>query len=157
MYVIRDNFLSIEENFNVLQYCQSASYTYGATDNVDTPITGFVHYIPKEEPVFNLLFDKVNPLTSHSGFTFYTMYINCFSPAENPYFHIDNREGITLLYYPQFDWNLDDGGETQLFIGGTIHGIIPIANRLLMFDSGILHRATSFRDRHRFTIAIKYE
>jgi len=34
---------------------------------------------------------------------------------------------------------------------------VPLPNRLMMFDARLLHRATSFRDRHRFTIAVKYD
>jgi Rps23 Pro-64 3,4-dihydroxylase Tpa1-like proline 4-hydroxylase len=90
------------------------------------------------------------------------MYINCFAPSENPYFHIDccdekDDNEVTFLYYPNETWDLDDGGETQFFINERIYGVAPIPNRLIYFNANILHRATSFRDRHRFSIALKYE
>ena len=83
------------------------------------------------------------------------MYINCFVPGENPYYHIDG-EGLTFLYYPNLDWDVQQGGETQFYIDENIYGIIPKPNRMVVFDGMILHRATSFRNQHRFTVAIKY-
>ena len=85
------------------------------------------------------------------------MYINCFAPREVPYFHTDGDKGVTFLYYPQFSWQPNDGGETQIYVQGNIQGVVPLPNRLMMFDARLLHRATSFRDRHRFTIAVKYD
>ena len=84
------------------------------------------------------------------------MYINCFAPSENPYFHTDGETGYTFLYYPQENWKIDDGGETHFLIDESIYGVFPLPNRIVKFDASILHRATSFRDRHRFTVAIKY-
>ena len=78
-----------------------------------------------------------------------------FAPSETPYFHTDG-EGITFLYYPNLEWNLQDGGETQFYVDGNILGVPPAPNRLVMFDGEIVHRASSFRDRYRFTVAIKY-
>jgi Rps23 Pro-64 3,4-dihydroxylase Tpa1-like proline 4-hydroxylase len=116
-----------------------------------------VHEIPETEFVYKLfrkkLLDKCPFL---SEMKLYRMYINCFAPCENPYFHTDGK-GLTFLYYINDDWNLQDGGETQFYVDGNIYGITPIPNRLVMFDGMIPHRATSFRNRHRFTIAIKYE
>jgi hypothetical protein len=34
--------------------------------------------------------------------------------------------------------------------------IAPIPNRLTIFKGDVLHSATSFRDKHRFSIAFKY-
>ena len=84
------------------------------------------------------------------------MYINCFAPSENPYFHIDGESGMTLLYYPNIEWSINDGGETQFYIDENIYGITPIPNRMVIFDASIFHRATTFRNTHRFTVAIKY-
>ena len=66
------------------------------------------------------------------------------------------EEGITFLYYPNWEWELQEGGETQFYIDGNILGVPPVPNRLVVFDGMIQHRATSFRNKHRFTIAIKY-
>jgi hypothetical protein len=152
-----DSFLNDKEFEIVTDYCFSAKYSYGESDNGDGIVTGMVHEIPETEFVYKLfrkkLLDKCPFL---SEMKLYRMYINCFAPCENPYFHTDGK-GLTFLYYINDDWNLQDGGETQFYVDGNIYGITPIPNRLVMFDGMIPHRATSFRNRHRFTIAIKYE
>ena len=84
------------------------------------------------------------------------MYVNCFAPNENPYFHTDGDNGLTFLYYPNMDWDLQEGGETQFYINDDIYGITPIPNRMVVFDANIQHRATTFRNQYRFTLAIKY-
>ena len=66
--------------------------------------------------------------------------MNCFAPSETPYFHTDGK-GITFLYYPNLEWNLQDGGETQFYVDGNILGVPPAPNRLVMFDGEIVHRA----------------
>jgi hypothetical protein len=52
---------------------------------------------------------------------------------------------------------VQEGGETQFIVDNEIYGVTPVPNRMVYFDASILHRATSFRNRHRFTVAIKYE
>ena len=86
----------------------------------------------------------------------YRSYINCFIPGENPYWHLDG-EGYTCLYYPNMEYNeLNEGGETQFIISNEIKGILPIPNRMVIFNGLIYHKATSFRNQHRYTIAIKF-
>ena len=164
---ICDDFLSDDDHQFVLDYCYSSSYNYGETDSDLTPPTGMVHQICTEsrtnleltdsEKFFNLFESKIKEKFSFviESKNLYRMYINCFAPSENPYFHIDGK-GHTFLYYANDTWDIDDGGETQFLINDNLCGIIPIPNRLVYFDAGILHKATSFRNKHRFTVAIKY-
>jgi hypothetical protein len=156
MIKVYDNFLSPEEQQDVIDYCECASYNYGESDDGDTPPTGVTHNIPKNDSIYRLFEDRLKPVAP-KGNDLYRMYINCFAPSEIPYFHTDGDDGVTFLYYPQEDWEPNDGGETQLYVRGNIQGIVPIPNRLLAFDADILHRATTFRNRYRFTVAIKYE
>ena len=62
------------------------------------------------------------------------------------YFGLDNalRGGILKLHV------------SALLIDDEIVGILPLPNRMVYFPAKIMHRATSFRDRHRFTLALKY-
>lgn len=153
----RNNFLSNHEHQYVYDYCLNASYTYGEKDGTSTPETGMVHNISEDREIYSLFRNRIEQ--SDSGLVnrkLYRMYVNCFAPTENPYFHIDGQ-GVTLLYYPQLEWDLNDGGETQFYVDGNIYGITPEPNRIVIFDASILHRATTFRNKHRFTVAIKYE
>ena len=158
---IIDNFLDINDVKFVFEYCFTTSYTYGETDlgvYGSTPPTGMVHNIESDESIYNLFESKIRDACDIvKGMNLYRMYINCFAPSENPYFHIDNDNGLTFLYYvTNHDWGENDGGETQFLINDEIRGVLPLSNRLVGFDATLLHRATSFRDRHRFTLAAKF-
>jgi hypothetical protein len=153
-----DNFFNEREHSKIFDYCLNAAYKYGETDEVDTPQTGLVHNIPEDEFIYKLFKKKISDFDSSlSQMKLYRMYINCFAPTENPYFHIDGEQGVTLLYYPHMEWNLNEGGETQFYIDENIYGIAPIPNRMVIFNASIMHRATTFRSSHRFTVAIKYQ
>lgn len=151
-----DNFLSPNDFKNVVNYCHDASYIYGESDDYGLPPTGMISMIESDEWIFNLFKTKLeNKCSFLREMDLYRMYINCFAPNELPYFHIDGK-GYTFLYYANENWNMQEGGETQFFLDGNVHGVSPIPNRLVMFNGMLQHRATSFRSQHRFTIAIKY-
>lgn len=155
---IFDSFLPDYQCKYIFDYCVSSSYNYGEVDFLNGPVTGMVHNIPFDHEVFETISHSISSnFDVVSNLNLMRMYVNCFSPYENPYFHIDGDDGITFLYYPQPGWQINDGGETQFYVNGELFGVLPLENRLVKFDVNILHRATSFRDRHRFTVAIKYK
>ena len=154
--VIIDDFLEKDNLEYVTNYCLKSSYTYGETDRKTTPPTGMIHTIKNNEDIYNLFESKIRESNLAKGMTLYRMYVNCFSPSENPYFHTDGDSGLTFLFYIN-DWKLDDGGETQFLIDNEIKGVLPIPNRIVGFDANIPHKATTFRDNHRFTLAIKFQ
>lgn len=181
---VYDNFLSLKDSKFTIDFCRNSPYYYGEQDidNVEEDIfnakycTGLVHdvycHINKfsinpnickvgEEntsiEIFNLFSTTIEEkFPEYKPENVTRLYVNCFAPSENPYFHSDGKTGTTFLYYPNLNWNLDDGGETQFFIDGNLYAVAPIPNRLIYFDANIMHKATTFRDRHRFSIAIKY-
>ena len=154
---VSDNVFSSEQQSGILDYCLNCEYTFGERDNTNTPPTGMIHEISDDSPLYQLFVDKIRvSVPMIEKMSLYRMYINCFPPSEQAYFHTDG-EGITFLYYPQDGWKLDDGGETQFYVDGNLYGIVPESNRMVMFDARLQHRATPFRDRHRFTVAIKYQ
>jgi hypothetical protein len=159
---VYDDAFSSDLHQEILEYCQSSKrgWLYGESDEVNGPITGLAHYLPEDSflrlKILNEIWDKVPEMQKLKC---YQAYFNLFVPGEIPFFHQDDDEdnnGITALYYPQDGWKLDDGGETQFVLNNSINGIPPIANRLVLFDAHIVHRATSFRSRHRFTLALKF-
>lgn len=154
MIQVIDNFLSPDQRDFVIEYCENASYHYGEIDRDGLVPTGMVHEIDETCEIYKLFQHSTQHLVPELELN--RMYVNCFAPSENPFFHTDWKDGVTFLYYPTDGWALDDGGETQFYINGEIKGIVPQPNRIVYFDANILHRATTFRDRHRFTVAIKY-
>lgn len=153
---IIDRFLSKEDFDTVVAYCNEAPYHWGEVDADGYPPTGMIHEIPQTENLYQLFASNTQKIVPELLLN--RIYINCFAPTEQPYFHTDGSFGnVTFLYYPTLNWELDNGGETQFFLNDNIHGVTPIPNRMVYFDASIPHRATTFRDRHRFTIAIKYK
>lgn len=158
---VSDNYFTERQHQFILTYCENCKYTYGEVDNTDTPPTGLIHNIPYTEEIYRLIEDRIEKSMGPDviKYRIYRMYVNCFAPRELAYFHTDGKHGdLTFLYYPNSEWKPDDGGETQIYVNDDIiTGVPPIPNRMVMFDAALLHRATSFRDTYRFTIAIKYE
>jgi hypothetical protein len=153
-----DNFLPKETYDHVIKYCLRAPYYYGDKDNYDTPETGMVSKISSKNIIFET-FDILiqNKIEEVKDFTLDRMYINCFAPREQCFYHTDGDSGITCLFYVNPDYkNVNDGGETQFIVENNSINILPIPNRLVIFNANILHRATPFKEKHRFTIAIKY-
>ena len=133
MIEVFDKFLTQDQQDGVIEYCKDCEYSYGEQDNGDTPPTGMTHNIPEDEIIYKLFASRIlKAVPDLKKLNLYRMYINCFAPSENPYFHTDGDDGYTFLYYPQ-------------------------SNRLVKFDASLVHRATAFRDKYRFTVAIKYD
>ena len=161
-----DDFFIPNDYLNVVKYCSGADYYWGERDDKQFVPTGMVHEIydcedtPVKESnqwIYDLFLENTNHLCP--DLKLYRMYVNSFAPGENPYFHTDslNGEDITFLYYvPSADWDINDGGETQFYYNGDMIGVMPVPNRMVYFDATILHKATSFRDRWRWTVAIKF-
>ena len=151
-----DNFLSQEDYGKVIEYCLRSPFYYGEVDSPNFPPTGMVSEVSKEKYLYKLFDETIKQkIDCVKNLKIYRMYINCFAPGENPYYHIDG-EGITCLYYVNPEFSINDGGETQFLFNNESINILPISNRLCFFNADILHKATSFRNKHRFTIAIKY-
>jgi len=161
-YKVFDDVLSEEDNKEVLKFCLESRYLYGEADGnsvfVDNIPSGMTKDIIRFDPPYKVFSNKILELCPEvKDLKLDRMYINCFAPNENTYFHSDGSV-YTFLYYPQGDWNLSEGGETQFYIDGTIIGSIPKPNRMIMFKGeSLIHRAMSFRNKYRFSVAIKYD
>lgn len=144
-----------------------AKYRYGEADSPGTPPVGLVADLfhmdkgavgENEKIIYNHFIKYINE--KYPGFwdtyTLCSLYINCFAPREQAYFHTDS--GVwTILYYPihNFDCDKNQGGCTELFVDEQIIGIPPYYNSIVRFSAPMEHRATPFKDHHRFTIALK--
>ena len=125
-----DNFFSETKHRSIHEYCLNAAYTYGESDEDGLPVTGMVHEV--NEFIYNLMDSTIRNRYNIKNMNVYRMYINCFAPCERPYFHKDGDKGeVTFLYYPNMEWDKDDGGETQFLTERDILGVLPIPNRMV--------------------------
>ena len=160
MIRVYNDFLSKEDHEKCLKYCiKTNNYKYGEIDYPGFPPTGMVSKLDLNHHIVDLFHKSfLEKIFEVQNLNLNRAYINCFAPSENPFFHIDNNDpkSLTMLYYPHIKWDLNNGGETQFFVDDSITGILPVPNRLVCFSANIMHRATTFRNGHRFTIAFKY-
>ena len=137
--------------------CQNSSYKYGVYDVKELGPTGLDCKLDPYSHPTDILLDKIYEIRPEFQDKIRKVTINYFAPREVPYFHVDADEGSTAIYYPNDFYDENEGGETQLFgPDDLIYGVKPRPNRLLIFNSNITHRATSYRSKTRFTIAIKF-
>ena len=129
----------------------TATYSVGLSSNIDkrnftyTFLNNILLNVPE-------LFNKI----------LYRSYVNKFLPKEIPFFHKDyeTEDSYTALYYSDNqDFTLEELGETSFYIKeiDEIKGILAIPGRIVVFNSNILHRATSFRNKDRYTVAFKFK
>jgi hypothetical protein len=162
MLNVVDNFLTEEEYYLVDKVRFIPGYEYGEHDcypEKNPIMNGMSLTLNPDNEIYILLDSKIRNMFSEvNELTLNRLYVNCFAPSEWSYYHTDRDEGysITFLYYLNSVWDINDGGETHFYINNEITTIPPIPNRLVYFDGTLLHKATPFRDRHRFTVAIKY-
>tara|TARA_A100001391_G_scaffold60721_1_gene37876 strand:+ start:3472 stop:3933 length:462 start_codon:yes stop_codon:yes gene_type:complete len=152
MVNIQSHYLSPDLYKEVEGYCYNADYYYGERDHPNAIPTGLVHnlqldslivsYFPKEQKNLSLV----------------RAYINYFAAGEHPKFHVDHGKLTSLYYINTDDYNIDEGGCTEIITHPQyITSILPYKNTLITFDAKLVHKATSFKTRPRFTIALKYD
>jgi hypothetical protein len=112
--------------------------------------------LPSTSVAYRSILDELKKLFL-VRFTVDRFYVNRFRATEVPQFHEDGEVVTCVFYADPGNWTPHHHGETQLLINGEIRGILPLPNRMLVFDGRLLHRATSYQTRTRHTIAAKLE
>lgn len=156
-----DNVFTNDEHKMILEMCLQSKYMYGKGDKPGFKPTGSVCKLDQKDEIPILMIKKISELDPDlKTCIIKKIYINCFAPSENPYFHQDSLSpsAVTALYYPHDFYDENEGGETQILASDDlIIGVKPRPNRVLIFKANLFHKATAYRTKHRFTIAIKYE
>ena len=153
---IIDNVFTEDDVKQLHNLFMTKPFYYGETDNDDTPPTGLVQEIT-DSSLVNYFALNIHKYFNHlEPGKIYRSYVNLFVPRELPYFHIDGKNTLTCIIYINPNYDINEGGETQFLLDNKIVGIQPKSGRAVVFDGSILHRATSFRNFPRLTVALKY-
>jgi len=156
MIKIYENLFSKDEQEQIYNFCKSRPYYRGEVDKPGYPPTGLISSLENKNIIDDLMLR-----TNNQKKKIERTYINLFIPNEKPYYHIDNSnsEYKTLLYYvntEEIDWT-DEGGET-FFLEDNFRKAIPFSpGKIIVFNANILHKASSFRNLDRYTIALKFK
>ncbi len=82
----------------------------------------------------------------------------CYPVGFGYQWHGDNPAGrdervISAVFYLNDDWTADDGGAVEIIDNhGKHHTVMPVANRLIIFDSDLQHQV-QIAHRQRYSIA----
>ncbi|WP_201588142.1 2OG-Fe(II) oxygenase [Psychrobacter jeotgali] len=82
----------------------------------------------------------------------------CYPPGFGYQWHSDNPAGrdervISAVFYLNDDWTTEDGGAVEIIDShGVHHTVMPVANRLIIFDSDLQHQV-QIAHRQRYSIA----
>ena len=156
-----DEFLDDTTDGQLYFLVQDKSYNVIRPDGIYGSI-GSVCDLEKDDEivkVFKHRFEQQQEIKEAiDGMVLHRALINNYAPLEQANYHIDLEGGITLIYFVNKKYNLEHGGETSFYMpeDDMVIGIPPRQQRLVMFDGGILHRATTFRDKRRFNIVFQY-
>ena len=159
---IFDDKISAENIHDIFVRVAGLSYTHGEQDNPDTPPTGVVAELGldlSKQKVVKDMYDLYMSLcpASDSYNILQRAYVNLFAPGEQPYYHIDG-DCMTMLYYVNPIWHPNQGGETKILQSSDrdVFAISPVPGRIAIFNGSLKHTATSFRNMHRFSVALKF-
>ena len=152
---IFDNQIKFKEKIH--KELLTLNYFYGETDNLDTPPTGMISNLNHKQFTFETINSFCKTQDCFKNLKLMRAYVNLFAPREYCFFHSDEDANKTLIYYPNLDWDLNEGGETKFVSdNNTLVSVLPVSGRIIIFDSKIVHCATSFKDRHRFSVVFKF-
>lgn len=157
-----DGFLSNTQIEQMQRFVKKCKYIYGVTDNKDTPPTGLLSYDELPEFFMDIIRNKIILPFGFEQHEVRQSMVNMFLPREEPFFHRDIPNGITIVYYCNTDYKLEEHGETQFIVvdefkNEYIKGVLPLPGRFVVFSGDLQHRATSFKTEPRFTIALQLE
>ncbi len=137
----------------------SMPYYYGEKDQPEKEPTGLISYLHEKSITYRSIKKFIKNEKSLKKFYIYRAYVNIFSPREICSFHQDDYQHLkskTLLYYANLDWNIENGGETKFVSeNNTLISVLPVPGRIIIFDADMKHSASSFTNKHRFTVAFK--
>lgn len=163
---VYDNLVSHEDNEYYRKLLLKAPFYYGTIDDPGSKPSGLINEFEHENiqiyPILEKIKDfylnkifEVEPTFKESKPT--VTRLNLFLPRETPRFHDDSKEWITFIFYINPDFEPNEGGETQFIINKQLKSVPSLPGRLVMFDGGIIHRATSFLNEARLTLVFSFE
>lgn len=161
---IYDDVLAFETRQQIYNALTEIEFKVPETDRPGLPPMGRTYeFLDNHTPRAKFIMDSLMPVVYDScghrikHLKLYRAYANKFKSHEDPFWHADGY-GITVLYYPNMDWGEDDNGETFFWMDNlTLTGVCPYPGRLVAFSGMLKHRATTFRNGDRYSIAFKFE
>jgi|TARA_B100001250_G_scaffold2806_1_gene2388 hypothetical protein len=159
--LVKNNVYSEDKQNEIFHLVQQLKFGSKITDGTQIeddypPHVGVLAEITSsKEPLALIMLPELKTVIPEN-YTIKRLYVNLFTPREKPRFHTDSAD-ITIVYYPNnstSSYEPNNGGETQFYnhYNNTILGVAPVPNRIVRFDSKIIHSPKSFKGQCRYTI-----
>ena len=160
-----DNYLPAHDHEAVYLYCQNSLYTtkHSSSPNAELHHPRMVANLTNEQLMSFVLTNHFINTSIELGYNvdIERAYINLATKDTVCTKHTDGSQiGLSMLYYPNTDWDIDWGGETLFFNQEKEIAFASLCkpNRAVFFDPRILHTArppTTLANAFRYTIAYK--
>lgn len=123
-----------------------------------------IRWITKDFVAGFYYLDSINQLAAvlnralFAGIRHSEAHYACYPVGFGYQWHSDNPVGrdervISAVFYLNDDWSADDGGALEIIDKhGKSHKVMPVANRLIIFDSNLKHQV-QIAHRQRYSIA----
>lgn len=165
MIEVVDNKLTYSDREEIYDWVLSSSFKYNRISSQNSTQRTFVSEYSldeiKKSKLFNFIQSKF--YLRIKNLRIHRMYTNICNPGEYYEMHVDSNldDQITILYYPNMEWDKNHGGETVFYDQDGLEPIKMvnyIPGRLILFDSKIPHRSNTVNfttSNKRFSVAIK--
>ena len=163
--IVIDDFLSKEDHHKIYELTLKREWN-PVDDTEDDPLSDQSGYNScdtfQEEGTQIILSECLEYPNLKKAITtnYFKSIYNKYDPKTPTYFHRDNDDGgWTFIYFPHIcEYNYQMGGETQILVDNQIVGVLPLPNRLMVFDGSLQHKGTSFsNDQSRYSLAIQFQ
>ena len=166
--IVFDNVFSYRERLSFYKFFTSGLFRFIGTADTELNANSreYIqsHYSPEDLDTLrfftpnlqNILSKYIEDKLITRSYVFSSNFLN------KHYFHCDPG-GLTLLYYANLNWSLNDGGET-LFVNDSIDEVLYTSlfkpGRIVLFDSSIPHKSNTISvttPSFRFSFVVNFE
>ena len=166
--IVFDDVFSYSERLNFYSFFTSGPFRFNGTANpeLNANLREYIQSNYSQEDLKNSKFFSpylINILRKYIKNKVITRsYVFSSNFLTRHYFHSDPG-GLTLLYYANLEWSINDGGET-LFVNDSIDEVLYTSlfkpGRIVLFDSSIPHKSNTIpvtTTNFRFSFVMNFE
>jgi Rps23 Pro-64 3,4-dihydroxylase Tpa1-like proline 4-hydroxylase len=142
---VHDNFLSENEQHDILTYLQKPIFSGTQTSTGNT--TGqriFFRADLETVDLFLELISKITPLLPQHNYKLVRCWAIAHQSGSHGDIHQDVDGDISVIVYPHNAWHVNWGGETIFFDSekyDIVKSVLPVPFRAVVFESNIYHCA----------------
>lgn len=167
-FVVLDNFLDADAYRSLTAEAEQQAYrdaqiTDGLQQDIRSDGIAWIEQETAEQAQGNQFISKLEQLATELNQAFYVgirrteAHFARYSAGKFYAKHVDNPKGsdnrvFSCVFYMNDQWQADDGGELIIYIDSGEQRLLPMGNRMVVFDSNLAHEVKPAK-RTRLSIA----